>query len=102
MFSNKIKIFLVTLCFMLSIAAASAAPDTNATSVQDDSETGDVEVDPPSGNVKLMQSNYENTSSASDVISTVDTASSSNNEAISTVEDSESKAISNSSQSISG
>ena len=83
MFSNKIKIFLVTLCFMLSIAAASAAPDTNATSVQDDSETGDVEVDPPSGNVKLMQSN---TSSNNEVISTVDTASSSNNEVISTVD----------------
>ena len=59
MFDKKIKIFLVTLCFMLSIAVVGAAPDTNATSVQDDSETGDVEVDPPSGDVKLMQSNYE-------------------------------------------
>ena len=50
MFGKKMKIFLVTLCFMLSISAVNAASDVNnVTTVGDDCETGDLDVDPPSG-----------------------------------------------------
>lgn len=50
MFGNKMKIFLITLCFMLSVSAAGAASDVgNVVSFDDDVETGDLDVDPPSG-----------------------------------------------------
>ena len=50
MFGNKMKIFLITLCFMLSVSAVGAASDVgNGVSFDDDAETGDLDVDPPSG-----------------------------------------------------
>ena len=50
MFGNKMKIFLITLCFMLSVSAGGAASDVvNGVSFDDDVETGDLDVDPPSG-----------------------------------------------------
>ena len=50
MFGNKMKIFLITLCFMLSVSAVGAASDVgNGVSFDDDVETGDLDVDPPSG-----------------------------------------------------
>lgn len=50
MFGNKMKIFLITLCFMLSVSAVGAASDVgNVVSFDDDVETGDLDVDPPSG-----------------------------------------------------
>ena len=50
MFGNKMKIFLITLCFMLSVSAVGAASDVgNVVSFDDDAETGDLDVDPPSG-----------------------------------------------------
>ena len=50
MFGNKMKIFLITLCFMLSVSAVGAASDVgNVMSFDDDVETGDLDVDPPSG-----------------------------------------------------
>ena len=49
MFGNKMKIFLITLCFMLSVSAVGAASDVgNVVSFDDDVETGDLDVDPPS------------------------------------------------------
>ena len=49
MFGNKMKIFLITLCFMLSVSAVNAASDAENITAVDDTETGDVDVDPPSG-----------------------------------------------------
>lgn len=50
MFGNKMKIFLITLCFMLSVSAVGAASDVgNVVSFGDDVETSDLDVDPPSG-----------------------------------------------------
>ena len=50
MFGNKMKIFLITVCFMLSVSAVGAASDVgNVVSFDDDVETGDLDVDPPSG-----------------------------------------------------
>ena len=50
MFGNKMKIFLITLCFVLSVSAVGAASDVgNGVSFDDDAETGDLDVDPPSG-----------------------------------------------------
>lgn len=50
MFGNKMKIFLITLCFMLSVSAVGAASDVgNVVSFDDDVGTGDLDVDPPSG-----------------------------------------------------
>ena len=50
MFGNKMKIFLITLCFMLSVSAVGAASDVgNVVSFDDDVEIGDLDVDPPSG-----------------------------------------------------
>ena len=50
MFGNKMKIFLITLCFMLSVSAVGAASYVgNVVSFDDDVETGDLDVDPPSG-----------------------------------------------------
>lgn len=50
MFGNKMKIFLIILCFMLSVSAVGAASDVgNVVSFDDDVETGDLDVDPPSG-----------------------------------------------------
>lgn len=50
MFGNKMKIFLITLCFMLSVSAVGAASDVgNVVSFDDDVETSDLDVDPPSG-----------------------------------------------------
>lgn len=47
MFGNKMKIFLITLCFMLSVSAVGAASDVgNVVSFDDDVETGDLDVDP--------------------------------------------------------
>ena len=43
------KIFLITLCFMLSVSAVNAASDAGNITAVDDTETGDVDVDPPSG-----------------------------------------------------
>ena len=41
------KIFLITLCFMLSVSAVGAASDVgNVVSFDDDVETGDLDVDP--------------------------------------------------------
>ena len=61
---NKMKIFLITLCFMLSVSAVGAASDVgNVVSFDDDAETGDLDVDPPSGiddinNVTYSKSEY--------------------------------------------
>lgn len=50
MFGNKMKIFLITLCFMLSVSAVGAASDVgNVVSFDDDVETGDLDVDPHRG-----------------------------------------------------
>ena len=49
MFGNKMKIFLITLCFMLSVSAVNAASDAENITAVDDTETGYVDVDPPSG-----------------------------------------------------
>ena len=50
MFGNKMKIFLITLCFMLSVSAVGVTSDVgNVVSFDDDVETGDLDVDPPSG-----------------------------------------------------
>ena len=49
MFGNKMKIFLITLCFMLSVSAVNAASDAENITAVDDTETGDVDIDPPSG-----------------------------------------------------
>ena len=43
------KIFLITLCFMLSVSAVNAASDAENITAVDDTETGDVDIDPPSG-----------------------------------------------------
>ena len=64
MFGNKMKIFLITLCFMLSVSAVGAASDVgNVVSFDDDVETSDLDVDPPSGiddinNVTYSKSEY--------------------------------------------
>ena len=58
------KIFLITLCFMLSVSAVGAASDVgNVVSFDDDVETSDLDVDPPSGiddinNVTYSKSEY--------------------------------------------
>ena len=49
MFGNKMKIFLITLCFVLSVSAVNAASDAENITAVDDTETGDVDIDPPSG-----------------------------------------------------
>ena len=49
MFGNKMKIFLITFCFMLSVSAVNAASDAENITAVDDTETGDVDIDPPSG-----------------------------------------------------
>ena len=49
MFGNKMKIFLITLCFMLSVSAVNVASDAENITAVDDTETGDVDIDPPSG-----------------------------------------------------
>ena len=49
MFGNKMKIFIITLCFMLSVSAVNAASDAENITAVDDTETGDVDIDPPSG-----------------------------------------------------
>lgn len=64
MFGNKMKIFLITLCFMLFVSAVGAASDVgNVVSFDDDVETSDLDVDPPSGiddinNVTYSKSEY--------------------------------------------
>ncbi|WP_400253235.1 hypothetical protein [Methanobrevibacter smithii] len=64
MFGNKMKIFLITLCFMLSVSAVGAASDVgNVVSFDDDVETSDLDVDPPSriddiNNVTYSKSEY--------------------------------------------
>ena len=72
MFGNKMKIFLITLCFMLSISAVSAASDAgNVTSVSDDTKTGDEDVDPPSGisntNIVTYSNSHEPVISGEDI-----------------------------------
>ena len=63
MFGNKMKIFLITLCFMLSVSAVNAASDAENITAVDDTETGDVDVDPPSG---INNTNIVNYSKSSD------------------------------------
>ena len=59
MFGNKMKIFLITLCFMLSVSAVGAASDVgNVVSFDDDVETGDLDVDPPSGIDDINNATY--------------------------------------------
>lgn len=49
MFNNKVKLFLVTLIFMLSISAVAAVENTTTS---DDMLIGEVDEEPPSGVVQ--------------------------------------------------